>query len=207
MGELQRFTRRHYFQFNDNRRYIVKWNDMRKKRMWGVRIDVDFNKFHYLIWTYTLLHIQSCLSRKGLDNRFSSIELELLVSLVHENRGVTYQDIKEFPLGFGIRRLTKVLEKFLNQKILEKFEGHGSSHHRGIVYKITQEARQWISDMNMMQMGFKKIPLSASSSSEDFVKKMGERTGRDKPNWYANIIKFNEWVDRNKLEYSQTDNS
>lgn len=206
MGELQKFTRRHYFQFNDNRRYITKWNDMRKKRMWGVRIDVDFNKFHYLIWTYTILHIRSCLAHKGLNSEFSNMELELLVSLVHENRGVTCQDIKEFPLGYGLRRLKKILNKFLDQKILEKFEGHGSGHHRGIVYKITQDARQWISDMNMMQMGFKKIPLSPSSSSEEFVKKMSERTGQYKPNWYANIVKFNEWVDKNKLEY-QKDNS
>lgn len=197
MGILQKFTKRLYFQHKDNRKYMSKWNEMvKKKRMWGLHIDPDFNRFHFLVWNYLLLHINAKLKDKAIISRE---ELELIVWLVQLNRGVTQQDFRDFPLGMGRLRIAKKVQKFIDCGLLELFEGHGSVHHRGKVYRVTKKCRAWVCDLNMMQLGFKKIPLAPENSSEDFVSKKNGKIG--KPDWYREILRFNEWVEENKKEY------
>lgn len=200
MSELQKFTRRLYYQHEDNRRYLAKWNIMKKKRMWGVKIAPDFNRFHYLVWNYTLSRIKQKVDGRIPGSKFMERELELLIYLVHKNRGVTTQDVLEFPLGYNAMGAFRQMKRFVAFGILERFEGHGSAHRRGIVYRVTKMARMWISDMDSMQLGFKKIPVFNSLCTDKPVKEELQRK-KGAPNWYRAVIEFNKWVDETINEY------
>lgn len=200
VGELQKFTRRLYYHHEDRRRYMKKWNIMKKKRLWGEKIAPDFNRFHYLIWNYTLSRIKQNVDKKISRSEFLPREFELLIYLVHKNRGVTTQDILEFPLGYNSMGAYRQMKRFKEFGIVERFEGHGSTHHRGRVYKITKEARAWISDMDSMQLGFKKMPVF-SSLCTDKPPKEGLQRKKGIPNWYRAVIEFNKWVDETINEY------
>lgn len=173
---------------------MPKWNDMRKKRMWGVRIEPDVFRFHYLVWNYMMVHINSVLSRDRDGCSISRDDLELLVYLALKNRVVTAQDFADFPLGYGRMRLMDQMRRFVDAGLMCRFEGHGSSHCRGIPYSLTEKARRWVSDIHLMSMGFKKIPMEASESSVDFVRRRNAKC-RVQPNWYGSIVEFNAWVD------------
>ena len=168
--------------------------------MWGVKIDPDFNRFHYLVWNYTFSRI--CLELKDVvpGSEFKKSEFELLIYLVHKNRGITTQDIMDFPLGYNSMAASRQVKRFKAFGILERFEGHGSSHHRGIVYRITRCARMWIADMNSMQLGFKKMPVFSSLCTDKPMHEDSQRK-RNTPNWYKAVIEFNQWVEDNKKEY------
>lgn len=200
MSELQRFTKRLFYQHEDNRRYMAKWKVMKKKRMWGEKIDPDFNRFHYLIWTYTLARIKQEVDGRIPRRGFLEREMELLVYLAHKNRGITAQDIIEFPLGYNAMGACRQIRRFIEFGILERFEGHGSSHRRGIVYRLTRIARIWISDMNGMQLGYKKMPVFSSLCTDKPVKD-GLQRKKGVPNWYRAVIEFNKWVDETVNEH------
>lgn len=200
MSDLQKFTKRHFFQHEDKRSYMPKWNRIKKPRMWGVRIDPDFNRFHYLIWHYTFSRICSELKDVIPGSEFRKKEFELLIYLVHKNRGVTTQDIMNFPLGYNAMAASRQVKRFKDFGILERFEGHGSAHHRGIVYRITSRAKSWIADMNSMQLGFKKMPVFSSLCTDKSVCEDVKRK-RNVPNWRSAVTEFNQWVDETRNEY------